>query len=59
MYLYGWCCLDCKNYKGDNECKVIGRTCYPEGFVCDFFRRKNSGAYRRKLRKKRKEGEEK
>lgn len=61
MYIYGCTCLDCKHYKGGNECKILTPwpVCSPDIFVCDFFRRKNSGAYRRKLKKLLKESEDK
>ena len=62
MMVYGYCCFDCKNWDSERKicrhmeefCKEYGfkygLTC-PEFFVCDFFRRKNSGAYRRKLKR--------
>ena len=52
------CCENCK-HQHDQQCDVL----YPHelhqwDFVCDFWRRKNSGAFRRKLRKQRKEDKE-
>lgn len=47
------CCYTCKNYDGTN-CNTLNIE-PDEEFVCDFFKRKNSGAFRRKWRKAKKE----
>lgn len=47
------CCYTCKNYDG-TKCNRLNIE-PDEDFVCDYFRRKNSGAFRRKWRKAKKE----
>lgn len=51
--------IDGKYCLKDTICEPLLRKCWKENFdslkyefVCDFFRRNNSGAYRRKLKKK-------
>lgn len=48
-------CYTCKYYDGTN-CNRMNSETY-EQFICDFFKRKNSGAFRRKWRKAKKEYE--
>lgn len=50
------CCYTCKHYDGTN-CNVLNFKS-SEDFICDFFKRKNSGAFRRKWRKAKKELDE-
>ena len=47
------CCYTCKNYDG-TKCNRLNIK-PDEDFVCDYFKRKNSGAFRRKWRKAKKE----
>ena len=48
------CCENCK-HQHNQICDSIGGPLYQWDFVCDFWRRKNSGSFRRKLNKQRKE----
>ena len=51
-------CYTCKYYE-DKTCRVLNiEPKTPEVFCCDFFKRKNSGAFRRKWRKAKKKYEE-
>lgn len=53
------CCMTCKNYISNN-CKLNQGTIYDDFWtVCDFYKRKRSGAYRRKRAKYNKEGRKK
>lgn len=47
------CCYTCKHYDG-TKCNILNIEPY-ENYVCDHFKRKNSGAFRRKWRKAKKE----
>ena len=49
-------CYTCKYYE-NKTCRVLNIDPL-ETFCCDFFKRKNSGAFRRKRRKAKKEFEE-
>ena len=57
-----YCCNTCKNLpECENELRKIWADRFDslcEEFICDFYRRKNSGAFRRKCRKFKKEREE-
>ena len=53
MNLNNRCCGTCKHHK-DYFCEKINMKLtdyHIEEFVCDFYKRKNSGAFRRKLKK--------
>lgn len=54
-----YCCHTCKNFpECENELRKIWTDHFDamcEEFECDFYRRKNSGAFRRKCRKFKKE----
>ena len=43
------CCVSCKNYDGE-KCMRMNITTLKD-FVCDFYHKNNSGAFRRKRRK--------
>lgn len=53
-------CYNCKYYNIpgnmylEGYCHYLNIHCYQD-FICDFYKRKNSGAYRRKRRKVKKE----
>lgn len=49
-------CINCQNYVSNN-CKLKQGTIFDDKWtVCDFYKRKRSGAYRRKRAKYNKEG---
>lgn len=50
-------CSSCKNYK-DYTCSVLG-VIVEQDFVCDFYKRKRSGAFRRKIAKDKRSANEK
>ena len=47
------CCKTCK-YRYLNKCAILDDIITNDDFVCDFYRRKRSGAYRRKRAKENK-----
>lgn len=49
------CCLTCK-YQRNSKCNILlFDTAVNNDFVCDFYKRKRSGAYRRKRAKENKQ----
>ena len=47
-------CITCKYYK-EQKCEILGEIYDPKDFICDFYRQKRTGAFRRKMSKHRKD----